>query len=128
MTQGDDGKGMVSGEFVFMTALHHAAPELVPVPLGWGTYAADANVHFFICSFVDMTNDIPDPEKLGSMLANLHKRSVSPTGKYGFSVPTYQGRIPQKVDWQDSWEVFFSNLMQEIMRHELNSQGPDNEL
>ena len=128
MTQGDSGKGMVSGEFVSMTALHHGAPELVPIPIGWGTYAADSNVHFFLCSFVDMTDDIPDPEKLGSMLADLHAENISSNGKYGFEVPTYQGTIPQRVDWQDSWEVFFSNLMQRILGHELESQGPDEEL
>ena len=128
VTQNDNGKGMVSGEFVSMTALHNAAPKLVPVPIAWGTYATDSNIHFFLCSFVDMTDDLPDPNKLGAMLADLHQRTVSPNGKYGFSVPTYQGTIPQRVDWQDTWEVFFSNMMRRILDHELASQGPDEEL
>ena len=128
VTQNDNGKGMVSGEFVSMTALHKAAPKLVPVPIAWGTYATDSNIHFFLCSFVDMTDDLPDPNKLGAMLADLHQRTVSPNGKYGFSVPTYQGTIPQRVDWQDTWEVFFSNMMRRILDHEWASQGPDEEL
>ena len=111
-----------------MRILHKAAPELVPTPICCGTYGADPNVHFFLCRFIKMTGEIPDPENLGSMLADLHAQNVSPNGRYGFEVPTYQGTMPQRVDWQDSWERFFSDLMQQILSHEEDSQGPDEEL
>ena len=128
VTQHDIGKGMVSGEFVSMSLLHEASPAMIPKPIAWGTYAADPDVHFFLCEFVIMTDDIPDEEKLGRMLADLHSKNTSPNGKYGFSVPTYQGTIPQRVDWQDSWEVFFYNLFERILSIEWASQGPDDEL
>ena len=128
VTENDTGKGMVSGEFVSMSTLHEALPAAVPRPIAWGTYTADSNVHFFLCEFVTMTDDIPDVEQLGEVLAELHWKNVSPNGKYGFSVPTYQGTIPQRVDWQDTWEQFFYNLMERILSIEWKSQGPDEEL
>ena len=121
VTQHDTGKGMVAGEIVSMTTLRKAKPEIVPNPITWGTFAQDPDVHFFLCDFVDMTDDIPDPDKLAVMLADLHKNNTSPNGKYGFSIPTYQGTIPQRVDWQDSWEVFFTNLIEHILSIEWNS-------
>lgn len=128
VTQHDTGKGMVSGEFVSMSLLREASPAMIPKPIAWGTYAADPNVHFFLCEFVIMTDDIPDEQKLGQMLADLHSKNTSPNGKYGFSVSTYQGTIPQRVDWQDSWEVFFYNLIERILSIEWASQGPDDDL
>jgi protein-ribulosamine 3-kinase len=41
-----------------------------------------------------MTNDVPGVSKLPAKLAELHKNGVSPSGKFGFLVPTYQGRLP----------------------------------
>lgn len=128
VTQDDTGKGMVSGEFLSMSLLREVAPAMIPKPIAWGTYAADPDVHFFLCEFVNMTGDIPNEQKLGQMLADLHSNNVSPNGKYGFSIATYQGTIPQRVDWQDSWEVFFYNLIERILSIEWASQGPDEEL
>lgn len=118
VTEHDTGKGMVSGEFVSMSTLYEVLPAIVPRPIAWGTYAADPDVHFFLCDFVTMTDDIPDVDQLGEMLTKLHWQNLSPTGKYGFSVPTYQGTIPQRVDWQDTWEQFFYNLMERILNIE----------
>ena len=111
-----------------MSTLYRALPTIVPRPIAWGTYNTNSNVHFFLCEFVTMTNDVPEAKKLGEMLAILHKENVSPNGKYGFSVPTYQGTIPQRVNWQDTWEEFFHNLMERILKVEAESQGPNAEL
>ena len=119
---------MVSGEYVSMRSLHDTLPTLTPLPVAWGTYAADANVHFFLCGFVDMTDDLPDVQQLGAALAELHKRGVSPNGKYGFSVPTLQGTVPQYTDWCDSWEEFFANSISLVMKNEEKSQGFDPEV
>lgn len=50
---------MASGEFSSMTALHNAIPDATPKPLGWGTYASNPNVHFFLCLFIDMIDEVP---------------------------------------------------------------------
>jgi protein-ribulosamine 3-kinase len=118
---------MVSGEFVSMSTLHQTLPYLTPNPIGWGTYAADSNIHFFVCEFVDMTDDLPDVSVMAS-LAELHMKGISPNGKYGFSVPTLQGTIPQYTEWTDSWEDFFSKSIQLVFEAEEKSQGPDPEL
>ena len=128
VTQHETGKAMVSGEFVSMKSLHDTLPHLTPIPFAWGTYAADPNVHFFLCGFVDMADDLPDVQALAASLADLHMKGLSPNGKYGFSVPTLQGTIPQYTAWTDTWEEFFSNSIKLVMKNEENSQGPDPEL
>lgn len=119
---------MVLGEFEGQKIIYDAVPQLVPVPVGWGTYASDPNIHFFLCGFVEMTDDIPDPHKLGSMLAELHRKAVSPNGKYGFHTTTGVAAVPQKVDWKDSWEEFFADLLKATFAVEERSQGPNPEM
>lgn len=128
VVQNETGKAMVSGEYVSMTSLHDTLPTFTPVPVAWGTYAADANVHFFLCGFVEMNDDLPDVQLLAASLAELHTRGLSPNGKYGFSVPTLQGTFPQHTEWCDSWEDFFSKSIKRVMENEENSQGPDPEI
>lgn len=128
VTHTNAGKQMVHGEFEGQKALYEAVPGLVPVPVGWGTYASDPNIHFFICSFVEMNDDIPDPRKLGSMLAEVHRKAVSPNGKYGFHTTTGVAAVPQKVDWKDTWEQFFLELLKATLDVEEKSQGPDPEM
>jgi protein-ribulosamine 3-kinase len=119
---------MVSGEFASMKSLHDTVQYLTPIPIAWGTYAADPNIHFFLCEFVDMTEDIPDPQALGIGLAELHTKGLSPNGKYGFSVPTLQGTIPQYTEWTDSWEEFFTRSTKKVFEAELKSQGSNPEI
>ena len=49
---------------------------------------------------------------MASRLADMHMRSTSPTGKFGFHVATCHAKIIQAVDmWDDSWcAVFRSHL------------------
>ena len=119
---------MVSGEFVSMTSLHDTLPYLTPLPVAWGTYAADSNVHFFLCGFVEMADELPDVQALAASLAELHLKGVSHNGKYGFHVPTLQGTIPQYTEWTDSWEEFFAKSLRLVMENEERSQGPDDEV
>ena len=128
MTQNETGKAMVSGEFVSMKTLHDTLPYLTPTPYAWGTYAADPNVHFFLCGFVEMDDDLPDVNAFAAALAELHTKGLSPNGKYGFPVPTLQGTIPQYTEWTDSWEDFFTKSMKLVMDNEERSQGPDPEV
>ena len=119
---------MVSGEFVSMTQLHEALEYLTPKPIATVTYASNSNIHFFMCGFVEMTDDLPDPDKLMGGLAELHRNGLSPNGKYGFPVPTLQGTIPQFTEWKDSWEDFFHHSISVVMNNEEKSQGHDPEV
>lgn len=93
VAQGDVGRAMVSGEFSSMTALHKTIPDATPEPVGWGTYASNPNVHFFICRFIDMIDEVPGlyfldlftpfiKIQLGSeeCLGTEHHRSSMPSG------------------------------------------------
>ncbi|KAL8717053.1 MAG: hypothetical protein Q9225_005672 [Loekoesia sp. 1 TL-2023] len=128
VTQNAIGKAMVSGEYESMKALHDALPELTPKPIAWGTFAHDENVHFFLCEFVVMTDDLPDVEASMKMLADLHSKSLSPNGQYGFYVPTLQGTVPQRTEWANSWEEFFTKSIKLVFENEERSQGYDEEV
>lgn len=119
---------MVSGEFESMCALYKIMPRLVPTPHAWGTYAADSSIHFFLCEFVEMADELPDVHALSALLAELHIKGVNSEGKYGFAVPTLQGTIPQYTDWEDSWETFFYRSIHMVMTNEERSQGSDPEM
>lgn len=116
------------GEFHSMTALHQANPELAPKPIGWGTYAKEADTHFFLCAFHEMTDEIPDVSTFPEMLAAMHKNGISPSGKFGFPVTTYQGRLPQDTTECDTWEESFSRGIRRFFELEEESQGPDEEM
>lgn len=67
----------------------------------------------------------PQPEQLSRSLADLHKRSQSPNGMFGFDVPTYAGNLPQEVNWEKSWEVFFTKSLQKAIQLEIDVKGPE---
>src|SRR5947209_3567304 len=108
----DVGRDNLRGEFASMTAIFQATPDFVLTPIAVGTYASDSDVHFFLCSFVDMIDEVADVETLPAKLAELDMKSISPNGKYGFPVSTYQGALQQPNTWTDSWEKFFSDMIQ----------------
>lgn len=129
MARNEIGKAMVSSEYVSMKTIHNTLPHFVPTPIAWGTYTADPSIHFYLCEFVEMENhELPDANALASSLAELHMKTVSPNGKYGFPVQTLQGTVPQYTDWTDSWEEFFTKSLKLVMDNEEASQSPDPEV
>ncbi|KAJ5261944.1 Fructosamine/Ketosamine-3-kinase [Penicillium chrysogenum] len=128
VAQGDVGKGMLYGEFHSMTAIHNAMPDIAPQPIGHGTYANDCDTHFFLCRFHAMMNRLPDAQDFPAVLAQLHKSGISPNGKFGFPVTTYQGRLPQDNTECDTWEECFSNGIEQFFRAEEEAQGFDEEM
>ena len=61
-----------------------------------------------------MTNQLPDPAMVGKRIAALHQKSRGRSDKFGFPVTTYDGKLPQRVDWDSSWPSFFANLLQGV--------------
>ena len=111
-----------------MTLIRNTVPHLSPTPIAWGSYASDPDVHFFLCSFHEMTKGIPEIEPFAAKIAELHKKGISPNGKYGFPVATYQSQMPQPVGWTDSWEEFSLDSLKWIMKKEEESQGYNAEM
>ncbi|KAE9378604.1 hypothetical protein N431DRAFT_553040 [Stipitochalara longipes BDJ] len=126
--QGEVGRGMMLGEFESMKQIYLTIPDLAPTPIAWGMYVEIPDTYFFLCSFIDMTEDIPDIEKFPARVAELHLRGLSPNGKFGFVVQTYQGRLSQVATWTDSWEECFANNLRGMLNHEQNLQGPNKRL
>jgi protein-ribulosamine 3-kinase len=57
-----------------------------------------------------------DPVKLATRLADLHQRSESPTGKFGFHLRTCHAKISQAVDqWDSSWAALFGRHLGHII-------------
>ncbi|KFG81158.1 hypothetical protein MANI_006915 [Metarhizium anisopliae] len=121
---GDLGQMQSEGEFVGMTELHKAAPTFVPRPIGWGKLKSVVpSSHFLLVEFKDFTPVLPDPVKLGERVAALHKNSSSPTGQFGFPIQTFDGARPQAVGLDPSWTSFFSKLLAEAYRQDMETNG-----
>lgn len=112
-----------------MSELYSTVPTLVPKPHSWGKLIAPSPpTYFFLCEFVNISDRLPDPAVVGARLAELHRTSVSPTGKFGFHVSTFDGKLPQVVDWDSSWPNFFAKLIAGISKLDIEVNGPWKEL
>jgi len=69
-------------------------------------------------------NGRPPPEPFTACLRELHQKSVSPTGKFGFHIQTYAGNLPQYVEWTESWEDFFMKSLKFAITLEREVKGP----
>ena len=98
----------------------------MPKPIGFGTYQASPDTHFFLMEYADMIQYVPTPDAYVAPIAALHLRSMgkSPTGKFGFPVKTRFGSLTQTNDWESSWEVFWTKLMRRILNTEEKVRGP----
>lgn len=120
MTLGEIGRQMCEGEFETFKAIYAVSPRSVPKVHAWGkfdpTETEKEGTYFFLAEFRDIQMQPADPVKLGTLLAELHQRSTSPTGKFGFHVPTCHQRIVQAVNtWEDSWCTLFSNHLSHVI-------------
>ena len=122
------GRKMMSGEYDAMTLIHKTVPDLVPYPIAWGSYADIPDVHFFLCDFHDMTDELPDLVSFPAKMAQLHREATSPNGKYGFSSTTFHGNTPLDHGWADTWEEYFSTRTKVLVRMEQEAQGPCQEI
>jgi protein-ribulosamine 3-kinase len=120
----DRGRVMMEGEHNATSELYKAMPNFVPKPISWGRYrVGNPDTYYFLSDFIDMNDRVPEPNQLCSKLAQLHRNSVSPTGKFGMHATTCQGRTPQAVSWESSWTEFFSNLLQHVADLDLETNG-----
>jgi len=125
----DAGRAMMEGEFWAMTELYKTMPSLVPKPLARGRFQTETlETYFFLCDFIDISNQLPDPDRLCARLAELHRTSVSPTGKFGSRVRTCNGRTPQATEWDSIWTTFFTNFISHVMTLDFKTNGPWDEL
>jgi len=125
---GERGRNMVSSEFLSMKTIKEVAPHLVPVPIAWVTYETLNDVHFILCEFRNMTDELPNIEAFPAQMAELHRNGTSPNGKFGFPVTTYHGNTPINHGWHDTWELYFTNTTKVPLQMEQEAQGPNAEI
>ncbi|KAL8821643.1 MAG: hypothetical protein Q9223_000335 [Gallowayella weberi] len=124
------GKAMFAGEFASMTALHSAIPKHVPRPLSWGAFAT-GDRYFQLYTFHRFVKGLkPSIPDIVSVAASLHSAdsSLSPTGKFGFEMTTYNGNLPQDNRWTKTWEEFYSNGMRRMLDLDAKARGESKEL
>ncbi|KAK4234742.1 Fructosamine kinase-domain-containing protein [Achaetomium macrosporum] len=124
----ETGKDMMHSEFESMKAIHAIVPDFVPRPIAWGTYQTIPEAHFFLCEFRDFDDEMPEPGDFATRLAKLHRESQSPECKFGFHLTTYAGNLPQMVEWESSWETFFTRSLRHALDLEIKAKGSDPEL
>lgn len=115
---------MIAADFESLKALNAVSPTFAPRPYAWGSYKSDPGCHFMISEFREVGRQPPEPVRFTAGLAELHKNSVSPTGKFGFHMKMTAGWIRLHNDgWSDSWEEIFGNFL----GHLLDLDGEKNE-
>ncbi|MCJ1269176.1 hypothetical protein MMC22_009065 [Lobaria immixta] len=108
--------------------MHSITPDFVPEPIGWGSYKGLPDTHFYLCEFRSLGEELPEPPVFCQKLAELHKNGVSPNGKFGFHVVTYNGNLPQENGFTDTWEEFFANGLKHMLRLNFEAGGPSQQL
>ncbi|KAK0512600.1 hypothetical protein JMJ35_004617 [Cladonia borealis] len=120
----DHGKTMMFGEYTSVTKIHSLIPDLVPAPYCWGQYISGSpDTYFFLSDFVDMDHAAPDPTRFTARLAELHCKSKSPNGMFGFEVTTCDGKLPHTVAWEKSWATFFGKILRGVLKLDIEASG-----
>ena len=105
-----------------MKEIYDTLPTIAPKPHGFGK-CRQRDAYFFLCDYLSIKHNLPDPERLGAKLAELHHKSVSPTGMFGFHCPTFDGKLPLNTDWDPNWTSFFKKLMRGVYQLDVEVNG-----
>ncbi|KAH9907805.1 Fructosamine kinase-domain-containing protein [Xylariomycetidae sp. FL2044] len=127
ITLGENGRVMMEGEFESLKAIHHVSSDIAPEVYSWGKFKdtpPDVATYFLLAQFRDVGKQPPDPIKFTTRLAEMHKNSVSPTGKFGFHITTCHAKLPQITDcWEDSWEVLYRKQLEHMIKMDEEKHG-----
>jgi len=119
---------MLLGEFTSVTKIHSLIPGLVSAPHGWGKYKTGSpDTYFFLSDFLDMDTSAPEPAQFTARVAELHRKSESPNGMFGFEVTTCNGKLPHTVALGKGWATFFGKLLRGVLKldTEMNGMWPE---
>jgi protein-ribulosamine 3-kinase len=114
----------LKGEFESTSAIHGIVPDFIPNPIAWGTFKHVEDTHFYLCDFHHLSEELPEPAAFSAKVAELHKNGISPNGKFGFHVVTYNGNLPQYNDFTDTWEEFFAKGLKHMLNLNRAKAGP----
>ncbi|KAL8832478.1 MAG: hypothetical protein Q9191_000248 [Dirinaria sp. TL-2023a] len=127
--RGSVGRRMMLGTFASENAFYNFAPRNIPKPIAWGNYKSNEDMWFYLAEYHDMTDEVPDPQQFVSIIVKIHRESSgkSPTGKFGFEVPTHLANIPNDNEWEETWEKFFTKAMSRMLELEELAHGKDDQ-
>lgn len=116
---------MVEGEFHSLSAIHALMPTFAPKPYAWGNFRkSPPDTYFLLMDFIDLQTGSVDATEFCSRIAELHRISTSPTGKFGFHITTCHGPNWQNTEWESSWCVYFTRLLRQFFYREIEQNGP----
>lgn len=115
-----------------MSGLHRLMPNFTPKPYAWGQLRdrkAAVPVYFILLEYIEfIPGQLPNRDVLAQRVAELHRRSISPTGCFGYHLTTYDGGKTQSVKWDASWPSFFTTLLDTAHGHDVSANGRSAEL
>ena len=117
-----DAGDRVLGEYMSMSEIYKTLPSIAPQPRGHGKCHGE-EAHFFLCDYLQIDHGLPDAARLGKKLAELHIKSQSPTGKFGFHCTTFDGKLPLSTTWDNNWTTFFARLMRDVYHLDVHVNG-----
>ncbi|KAI1314240.1 Fructosamine kinase-domain-containing protein [Xylaria venustula] len=118
--RGETGRLMMEGEFESLKAIYSVSPDFAPQPYAWGRFSEDVlsseSTYFILMQFREVGEQPPNPLKFPARLAEFHKKSKSPTGKFGFHITTCHSKLPQITNcWEDSWETLYKKQLAQMI-------------
>ncbi|EPE34169.1 hypothetical protein GLAREA_07182 [Glarea lozoyensis ATCC 20868] len=121
---GKTGRVMCEGEFEAMKALNAIIPTMAPYVWAWGKYQNE-EAYFMIADFREPGEQPPDLVNFTARLVELHKKSISPTGKFGFHTTTCHGAITQFTNtWEISWAELYKKQLGHMFAMDVEKHGP----
>ena len=107
-------------------AISSRVADFTPKPTGWSQYHdSTSEIFFLLTDFRETELSIRiDPDVFITQVVKLHSRGVSPTGMFGFPVPTVCGRMERTVRWESSWSVSFTHQLMDVIKYDNEANGP----
>jgi len=118
----------MEGEFESLRAIHAVSPNIAPYPYSWGKLCdkgpSGSDAYFLLTEFREVGEQPPNPDTFTARLAELHKKSPSPTGKFGFHVTTCHAKLPQVTAcWEESWAVLYRKQLAHMIKMDAEKNG-----
>ena len=73
--------------------------------------------------FIELKPTLPEPVELCARIVEIHQKSVSPTGKFGFHVPKCHGKNLQMNTWTSSWAECFTEILTWFFNEDVRQNG-----
>lgn len=114
---------MIVGEYESLKAIRGVFPRIVPEPYAWGKYDG-SETYFLLTEFRKVGEQPPYSANFTKRLADMHRESQSPTGKFGFHVTTCHATLRQITDcWEESWAVLFRKQLAHMIELDEDKNG-----